>query len=327
MEKEVPQAVFQVMDRIRSSAPKTGITQVIVKLGVVNDRDRETLKKEQFEYAWKLPVGGYAITIWAEDVRVQSGTGRWFQVNSLDTLHRRGGGLRSERQQARAERRVQFLREAYEKHSICVGLLQINELSIEQLEQNENASIHWRVKDSDHWHVANWDEERQRAILVRGPRGWVPSLEDIVGMQPAKPADEPEVLPVDPRDQIKLRFPDQEHRDRVEDSAMAKVTQEYESQGFTVQDVSPDNLGYDLEVRDGTGNPVFHVEVKGTSSETPGFFLTRNEFKRSRAMDSWRLAIVTSALSQPRMQVLTVQEMEDGYGFEPLAWRCDLKMA
>jgi hypothetical protein len=155
----------------------------------------------------------------------------------------------------------------------------------------------------------------------------VPCLEDIDGTQPAKPSDGPEVLPADPTDQIQLRFPDQEDRDRVEDAATEKVTKEYEGQGFTVQDVSPDNLGYDLEVQDGTGKPVFHVEVKGTSSETPGYFLTRNEFERSRALDSWRLAIVTSALSQPRMHVLTAQEMQDGFGFEPLAWRCDLKMA
>jgi hypothetical protein len=222
---------------------------------------------------------------------------------------------------------VEFLREAYEKNSICIGLLQTNELSIEQLEQNENASIHWRVKDSDHWHVASWDEERQRAILVRGPRGWVPSLEDIDGTQPAKPSDDPEVLAVDSTDQIQLRFPDQEHRDRVEEAAMKKVTKEYEGQGFTVQDVSPDDLGYDLEVQDGTGKPVFHVEVKGTSSETLGFFLTRNEFKRALVLDSWRLAIVTSALSQPRMLVLTAREMQEGFGFEPLAWRCDVKIS
>jgi hypothetical protein len=62
-------------DRIRASSPLTGVTKVIVKLDAANERDRETPKKQRFEYAWKRPGGGHAITICADEAwshRLQS---------------------------------------------------------------------------------------------------------------------------------------------------------------------------------------------------------------------------------------------------------------
>jgi hypothetical protein len=109
----------------------------------------------------------------------------------------------------------------------------------------------------------------------------------------------------------------------VEKAAIEKVTEWFEGQRFKVRDVSPDNLGYDLVVSDATGRAVRHVEVKGTSSVTEGFFLTRNERKCSVALATWRLAVVTSALDDPDLKIYSAEDMEDTFRFEPLAWRCD----
>lgn len=317
MQNEVDPTVFQVVDRIRASSPKLRITEVIEKLGVRDAKYTEL----KYEYAWRLPGGGSVITIWTEDVRVHPKTGNWFYVDTLDTIHRRGGGLRSDEQRARAERRVDILRDAFMEKASFTGLLQINKVPIAQLEQNKKAEIGVRVKDEDHWHVASWDVRHERAILVRGPRGWVPTQGDIDGPPESDASDEPPAGVFE--DQPHLVFPDQKDRDAVEQAAVDYVTQDYEGRGFKVDDVSPKNLGYDLEIIDQDGRTVERVEVKGTSMSTQTFFLTRNEFTCSQSQWTWRLAIVTSALSpHKKLEVLTAQDMCNRFGFDALVWRC-----
>jgi hypothetical protein len=324
MRDEVRPEVLRFVDERYLTTGSLGANDVLRKLGI---RIVGKMDPEQFEYAWKLPGGGYLVTIWSEDVKVHPDK-PWLYVDTLDTVHRRGGGERDEDQQRRAERRVRFLRELYQSKGEFIGLLQINRIRIELLEQqNLSAKVSMRVKDIEHWHVASWDEVRQRAVLVRGPRGWVPSQEEVEAIlasspastQPAAPADS---TPADPEEQPRVWFPDQEHRDRVEAASMAYVKDHYRKLGYKVDDVSPKNLGYDLVLFDQAGRPVQHVEVKGTSMDTQHFFLTRNESKQGHAMPTWRLAIVTSALTQPQLDVLTVQEMDTRFGFEPLVWTC-----
>lgn len=319
MYNEVNSNVFEVIERIRLSAPKLGITEVIEKLGVRDVKYTDA----KYEYAWRLPAGGHVITIWTEDVRVHPVTGRWFYVDTLDTVHRRGGGERAPKQQARAVNRLETLQELHQAKGDTIAVLQINQLSIQELEQNENARISIRVKDDERWHVARWDEERQRAVLVRGSRGWVPTVEDIDGAPATSEGDGEEEEAQDAASGAReVVFPDQAHRDLVEAAAVEEVTGYFRRHGFKVNDVSTQNRGYDLEVVDQAGGAVLHVEVKGTSIGAPSFFLTRNEFKCSQTLGTWRLAIVTSALSQPALRVLTAQEMDDEFGFEPLVWRC-----
>lgn len=287
MDNEVDPRVFSVIDRIRANSPKTGITEVIEKLGVRDARYSDV----KFEYAWRQPSGGFIVTIWSEDVRVDPKTGNWFYVDPLDTKHRRGGGVRTAEQQMRAENRVDILRDAFQdRKSGFTGLLQINKIPIAQLEQNRKAEIGVRVKDDERWYVASWDNQRGRVILVRGTASWVPNANDIDGAPQtgaAPPAAEP--APPDPADQVAVVFPDQVHREEVERASVAYVRKDYEGRGYTVNDKSPDNLGYDLEVVDKSGKPVEHVEVKGRSLPTQAFFLTRNEWRRAHAL--YRLGI------------------------------------
>ncbi|MBK7532070.1 DUF3883 domain-containing protein [Piscinibacter sp.] len=121
----------------------------------------------------------------------------------------------------------------------------------------------------------------------------------------------------------RLVFPDQATRDRVEAAAMAHMTAHYESMDLRVHDVSDQNLGYDLEVTDARGASMHKVEVKGTSAQTPGFFLTLNERACSTREPTWCLAVVTDALGAAKHQVYTPEDMEKSFAFEALVWRCD----
>jgi hypothetical protein len=120
-----------------------------------------------------------------------------------------------------------------------------------------------------------------------------------------------------------LVFPDQATRDRIEAAAMTHMAHHFEASGLVVQDVSDQNLGYDLEVTDAKGTSVHKVEVKGTSAQTPGFFLTRNERACSERESTWRLAVVTDALGAAKHQVYTPEDMEASFAFDALVWRCD----
>ena len=58
-----------------------------------------------------------------------------------------------------------------------------------------------------------------------------------------------------------------------------------------------------LEDRDIT-NPVYRVEAKGVSGNMPITLLTRNEERAARENDTWRLAIVTRALTGPHVRIV-----------------------
>lgn len=320
MEEEVDPIVFAVVERIRLSSPRRGVTEVIEKLGVRDPRSPSV----KFEYAWRLGGGGHLVTIWAEDIRVDAKTGRLSYLDSFDVTYRRGGKVkRTEKQKERAERRLAILKNLYDSRAPAVAVLQINKIAIEDLEKSENAQVAVRVKDEESWHVAKWDEQKRHAVLVRGERGWMPDAEDFNGRLKGEGGSE-SLQPSD-SEAPRMVFPDQEHRDRVEAAAINEVTHHFQMLGFAVNDVGVENRGYDLEALASDGRPSAHIEVKGTSMTTPSFFLTRNEFRSAKSLKTWRLAIVTSTLDAPSIRILTASEMIDQFGFDALAWRCTLK--
>lgn len=318
MEDEVPRPVLEVLNGkyLAEGSPKAN--DVINSLGVYLAGRNDP---EQWHYAWRPAVGTPILTIWAEDIRVHPKG--WFYIDSLDPVHRRGGGLRTDVQQRRAERRVQILEQMRDDNEECIGLLQTNQLRIADLERNAIAKVSKRVVDDVRWHVAHWDEAGQRAILVRGETTWVPTAEDIAAL-PAVEGEEPESDDGAPE----LVFPNKDHRDRVEEAAIRRVRRHYESSGYLVEDVSSKNLGYDLEViENGSGKAVLHIEVKGTSMTEEAFFITANEYRCSEKLETWRLVIVTSALDQePQMRApLTASQMMARFRLDPLAWRATRK--
>jgi Domain of unknown function (DUF3883) len=111
-----------------------------------------------------------------------------------------------------------------------------------------------------------------------------------------------------------------EHRKKVESAAERAVIEKYEAKGFSTDRVTHLPCGYDFVFT--KGKSVRHIEVKGTSSATQQFFLTRNEHgKGLRSNPAWRLAMVTSALSDtPQITEYDAKELQKSFDLEPYVY-------
>ncbi|MBS0220499.1 MAG: DUF3883 domain-containing protein [Proteobacteria bacterium] len=115
---------------------------------------------------------------------------------------------------------------------------------------------------------------------------------------------------------------DPEQNVRVEQAAVDYVTAHYESQGWTVEDVSDRDLGWDLKCT--RRGQLFCVEVKGRSPACPApVALTRKErmqFERAVNDAGWasqyRLAIVHEAVVLPTLRLYRHTS--------PQGWHCEL---
>lgn len=128
-----------------------------------------------------------------------------------------------------------------------------------------------------------------------------------------------EELDIVPR---KGSFPDAKERKEIEQAAINFVTRTLEARGFTVTDRQKDNCGYDVLATSSQGRLL--VEVKGTTSLVPRFYVTRNEYQCSVGQQEWRLFVVTSARTAPRLHEYTGPEMRAAFAFDPLVWECTL---
>jgi Domain of unknown function (DUF3883) len=111
---------------------------------------------------------------------------------------------------------------------------------------------------------------------------------------------------------------DPELRTKVEKAAMDVVVAHYRKEGFTVQSVEKENLGWDLNVT--KSGRLFRVEVKGRAG-CGAVELTPNEYaamQDKKIRLSYRLAIVQNALSES--PVLTL------FHYEPVSetWKSAL---
>lgn len=129
-------------------------------------------------------------------------------------------------------------------------------------------------------------------------------------------APDPELNTIDP-----LRgFGTPEHRKRVEKHAEDVVIRHYVKKGFTCKRMTHLPCGYDFLFT--KGEEERHIEVKGTSGSTPQFFLTRNEHAKGMQSNSkWRLAMVTSALSEsPNLIEYTARDLKRAFELEPYVY-------
>ncbi|WP_023638978.1 DUF3883 domain-containing protein [Dickeya zeae] len=124
---------------------------------------------------------------------------------------------------------------------------------------------------------------------------------------------------LDATDPLK-RFGTPEHRKKVELAAEHAVIEHYKKKGYACERVTHLPCGYDFVFT--KGKLVRHVEVKGTSSSTPQFFLTRNEYgKGLQNNPAWRLIIVTSALSEaPNITEYKALELRRVFELEPYVY-------
>ncbi|AJQ95515.1 DUF3883 domain-containing protein [Gynuella sunshinyii] len=129
--------------------------------------------------------------------------------------------------------------------------------------------------------------------------------------------DLPELRPI-------FNFPDAEHRKKVEQAAIEKAIKYLKGKKYKVTDRQKDNCGYDLLAKRKSMPNELHIEVKGTSYDEMRFFMSRNE-KQYMPNPKWRLVIVTSALDNPKVSILTASEVHKTFEFSALSWEAVLK--
>jgi len=304
MDKEVDPRVLAVIDEMRLSGPRLTPVEIVAKMGVFDARDKP------FEHAWLATGDNVIATIWAEYVSVGAG-GRWFCLESLDTQHRAGGGARSPHQVQRAKDRLALLKRTVDAGQGFRAVLQTNRVPIAELESNKGAKVSTRVRDENEWHVATWEPEQKLAVLVRGPRGWVPEEAD---MQAARARGSvPEVS--EPGAAVVAGA----SREEVQAAAMGYVMRHFKGYGYNAEDVSGQNLGYDIEVSNAKGATLLKVAVKGTSAGLPSFQLTSEERAGSAREPLWRLLVVADALGPvAQHKIYKPSEMAQAPGFEAL---------
>lgn len=116
-----------------------------------------------------------------------------------------------------------------------------------------------------------------------------------------------------------ISFPDAKHRKKVEKKAIDAVQARLKVEGYKIQDRQKDYCGYDLLATRNRQPKELHVEVKGTSSSELQFFMTENE-RNYMKNPKWRLALVTNALSRPKITIMNSNETQRSFHFSPIAW-------
>lgn len=91
--------------------------------------------------------------------------------------------------------------------------------------------------------------------------------------------------------------PDVQLKSLIETTAVKHVSAALRVDGWLIEDVQKDNLGWDLTAC--RGGVTCRIEViKGRAAHTPVVHLTGNELRAAEAETEWWLAVVTSALDQ-----------------------------
>ncbi|MDN5746817.1 MAG: DUF3883 domain-containing protein [Nocardioidaceae bacterium] len=106
-----------------------------------------------------------------------------------------------------------------------------------------------------------------------------------------------------------------EQNKRVELAAMAKVCEHFE--GWEAEDVSLAKCGWDITFT--RSGDIRHVEVKGRSGKHPTVLLTANEVNTAQSDPLWELVIVTQALIDPQVKVVTREDVTAA--LEPYVYR------
>jgi hypothetical protein len=302
MDKEVDPAVLAVLNEKRLRGEKRTPVDIIARMGVFDARQQAS------ESAWLATGDNVIATIWAEFVSVAAG-GRWFYLESLDAGRRIGGGERSALQIQRAKNRLNLLKRALDAGQAFRVVLQTNRVAILDLENDRAAKVSTRVPDDEEWHVAAWDADQGMAVLVRGPRGWLPTEED---MQAARArGGVPAAVLEGPSGQAS--------REEVQAAAMDYLTRHFAGYGYKTENVAGQKLGYDIEVSDKKGATLLKLAVKGTAAGMTGFQLTAEERACAKRGDPWRLAVVTDAPGPAAQHKLyKPAEIDSAPGLEPL---------
>ncbi len=280
MDTEVEAPVLAVINEKRLRGDKRTPSEVISRMGVAGAREKAS------EHAW-LATGDLVIAaIWAELVHLGHEGRRWFAIESLDPELRLGGGERSTQQVQRAKDRIRLLKRAHDAAQDFRAVLQTNRIHIAKLESDKDAKVSMRVPDDEAWHVAEWDAARNTALLVRGPRGWLPTPEERQAALARR-----DVLVPPPFKAPPVHASPEE----LQAAAIGHLTRHFAGYGYPTENVTAQNLGYDIAVSDKKGATLLQLAVRGTSADHAGFALSAQERACAERADTWRLAVVADA--------------------------------
>jgi len=161
-----------------------------------------------------------------------------------------------------------------------------------------------------------------RATAIRNDPDTIQKYESETNAQPGNIAG---LLFLEDAAEPKIRvsgggYADAKTRKEIETAAIAFVTKKLESQGFAVHDRQRENRGFDLLAV--SGMETLLVEVKGTDSPLPRFFISWNEWKCGQSEIDWRLCVVCQARTEAFLHIYTANDLTCQFSFDPLAWEC-----
>lgn len=307
MENEVDPQVLAVINEKRLSGPRLTPVEIVAKMGVFDAREKP------FDHAWLATGDNVIATIWAEWVNVGSG-GRWFCLESLDIHHRAGGGERNAQQVQRGKDRLALLKRTFDAGQGFRAVVQTNRLAIVEVESNKDAKVSTRVRDDDEWHVASWEPEQKLAVLVRGPRGWVPTDAEVQTARARSNVPQQLAAGAGAADGAASKASPEE----VQAAAIAYVVKHFTGYGYKAENLADKNVGYDLEVSNAKGQTLLRVVVKGTAPGVPSFKLSAEESACSVREPLWRLLVVTDAGSPTAQhKIYKPTEISSAPGHDP----------
>lgn len=133
----------------------------------------------------------------------------------------------------------------------------------------------------------------------------------------------PPYVPEDERITISARGAgcgDPENNAAVEQAAMQAVVDYYRD--WAPEDVSRDNVGWDITFTHRATRQIARVEVKGVSGDRRVVLLTANEMRAAKGTPDWVLAVVTRALTEPNVIEYTAEEAVSAA--EPYVYRVQM---
>ncbi len=115
-----------------------------------------------------------------------------------------------------------------------------------------------------------------------------------------------------------------EQNKKTEIAGMVAAMKHYKKLDYEVKDVSKYNFGWDIvAIPNSGGGKSKLVEVKGVSGSEPRILLTRNEYKKAQSEREWELAVVTNALTKPKVTIYTSKEVTKHS--DVLTWQVDFR--
>ncbi|MCW5318461.1 DUF3883 domain-containing protein [Nostoc sp. KVJ3] len=167
-----------------------------------------------------------------------------------------------------------------------------------------------KISETEEIKPDNTSEESESSNTLE-PSNEVEIIENIsIVSIPEKKENEEEA------DLLGAGFGNYQKNKEVEKAAIDFVMKQYN--GWNIQSVERDNVGYDLICT--KDSIVKNVEVKGVSGKEPAFIITANEVEQANKNPNFVLWVVTSALNSPKGHCWTGCEMLSQFELKPIQY-------